>query len=962
MVSRNLGKLNQPLIKMRHYLLVLAALCISTLTAQTPATSAADVQSGIQAKEQLTENSIVKNLPFTNVGPTVMSGRVVDFAVNPNDPTEFFVGYASGGVWYTNNNGTSFEPVLDNSPTQNVGDIAMDWKNGTLWVGTGEVNSSRSSYAGIGLLRSDDMGKTWKNMGLTDSHHISRILINPNNPDEVVVGAVGHLYSTNAERGVFKTFDGGKTWNKVLFVNDQSGIIDVAVDPNNYNTMYASSWDKDRKAWNFRGSGAGSGIYKSTDAGNTWTLVSVEGSGFPTGEGVGRIGIAVVDANTVYAIHDNQFRREDTGGGRPGQGLTKDDFKSMDNSAFLALDDKKLNGFLRQNRFPNQYQAANVKQMVRAGTLKPMDVALYLEDANSLLFDTPVIGAEVYKSTNGGKTWKKTHDGYLDGVYFSYGYYFGMIHADPSDSDNIYIYGVPILNSKDGGKTFTYIGGDNVHADHHALWINPNKPGHLINGNDGGVNITYDDGKNWIKNNSPSVGQFYAIQVDNEKPYNVYGGLQDNGVWKGSSQNVESSRWHSSGQYGYESIMGGDGMQIQVDSRNSDIVYTGFQFGNYSRLNLETGDRKPLRVIHKLGERPYRFNWQTPILLSPHNQDILYLGGNKLMRSMNQGDDFEAISGDLTTGGKKGNVSYGTLTTISESTYQFGLIYTGSDDGLIQFTRDGGANWNNVSTGLPKDLWVSRVQASTHKKSRVYASLNGYRWDDFKPYVYVSEDFGASWKNISSNLPASPVNVIKEDPVNMNVLYVGTDNGAYVSMDRGQSWHPFSEGLPNVAVHDLIIHPEASEIVLGTHGRSIYTADVSMLQMMDASMQNTVVINPMDAVSHSRRWGASFGQFFPGFEPSVDMQFFVPKAGKVDVVIKNANNQEVNSMQIEAAKGVNVMAYDLTLSSKAQKEMSKDKSAGIYPAQNGKYYLPKGEYTIVISSAGMEASTPLTLK
>ena len=947
---------------MRHYLLALGMLSFSFLNAQTPATSAAQVEAGIQAKAQLTETSLVKNLPFTNIGPTVMSGRVVDLAVNPTDPTEFYVGYASGGVWYTNNNGISFTPVLDNSPTQNVGDIAVDWKNGTLWVGTGEVNASRSSYAGIGLLRSDDMGKTWTNMGLKDSHHISRILINPNNPDEVVVGVAGHLYSTNAERGVFKTVNGGKTWNKVLFVNDQTGIIDVAVDPNNFNNMYASAWDKDRKAWNFRGSGAGSGIYKSTDAGNTWTKVSVPDSGFPTGEGVGRIGLAVVDANTVYAIHDNQDRRPDMGGGRGNGGLTKNDFKGMAKSAFLNLEDSKLNAFLRENRFPQQYQASNVKQMVRSGSLEPEDLALYLEDANSQLFDTPVIGAEVYKSTNGGKTWKKTHEGYLDDLYYSYGYYFGMIHVDPSNADNIYVYGVPILNSKDGGKTFKFIGGDNVHSDHHALWINPKKPGHLINGNDGGVNISYDDGKTWMKNNSPSVGQFYAIQVDNETPYNVYGGLQDNGVWKGSSTNTESTRWQASGQYGFESIMGGDGMQIQVDSRNSDIVYTGFQFGNYFRLNLGTGDQKRLSIRHKLGERPYRFNWQTPILLSPHNQDILYLGGNKLMRSMNQGDDFEAISGDLTTGGKKGNVAYGTLTTISESIFQFGMIYTGSDDGLIHLTRDAGGSWTNVSSGLPNDLWVSRVEASKHKKARVYASLNGYRWDDFSPYVYVSEDFGATWKNISSNLPASPVNVIKEDPKNMNVLYVGTDNGAYVSVDRGQSWHPFSEGLPNVAVHDLIVHPDASELVLGTHGRSIYKADVSMLQAISADVMNSVVIKGLDPINHSRRWGASFGKWYDAFEPEVTVDFYSPAAGKATVTITNAAGVEVQRMQVQADKGFNTMNYDLSMSSKAQKALSKDKSAGVYPAQNGKYYLPKGDYTITIKAGGSSASSALSLK
>ena len=326
----------------------------------------------------------------------------------------------------------------------------------------------------------------------------------------------------------------------------------------------------------------------------------------------------------------------------------------MSTETLLSLDDKKLNTFLKTNGFQQKYRAQNVKQMVRSGSVKPIDLAKYLEDANSMLFDTPVIGAEIYKSIDGGKTWSKTHDGFLDGLYYSYGYYFGHIYVAPNNENNIYVYGVPILKSKDGGKTFTSIGAENVHGDHHILWINPNNPNHLINGNDGGVNITYDDGENWIKNNAPSVGQFYAIAVDNEKPYNVYGGLQDNGVWVGANNARENKSWHARGQYPWEGIMGGDGMQVQVDSRNANIVYTGFQFGNYFRINRETNKTTRLSIKHELGENPYRFNWQTPILLSPHNQDILYLGGNKLMRSMNQGDDWEAISGDLTKGGKKG--------------------------------------------------------------------------------------------------------------------------------------------------------------------------------------------------------------------------------------------------------------------------------------------------------------------
>ena len=387
---------------MKKILSLFLGLTACAAFSQQPATSASKMQQGLLQKEQLEQNSIVKNLPFTNVGPTVMSGRVVDFAVNPKNPTEFYVGYASGGVWYTKNNGTTFEPILDNSPTQNVGSLAVDWKSGAIWVGTGEVNASRSSYAGIGILQSNDNGKTWRNMGLQDSHHISKIIINPANGDEVLVSAVGHLYSKNQERGVFKTTDGGKTWAKTLFVDDESGIIEMNADPNNFNLIYASSWDKDRKAWNFRGSGDGSAIYKSIDGGSNWTKVSGAGSGFPTGDGVGRIGLAVVDANTVYAIHDSQFRRikeKDKSGGN-GM-LRKDDFKTMTQASFLSLDDKKLNEYLRNNGFQEKYRAENVKQMVRSGSAAPVDLAKYLEDANSMLFDTPVIGAEIYKSTNG---------------------------------------------------------------------------------------------------------------------------------------------------------------------------------------------------------------------------------------------------------------------------------------------------------------------------------------------------------------------------------------------------------------------------------------------------------------------------------------------------------------------------------------------------------------------------------
>jgi len=933
-------------------LLILITLFVFSAHAQQKPTASNKVQQALEFKKELINKSLVKNVPFENIGPTVMSGRVVDLAVNPENPTEFYVGYASGGVWHTTNNGTSFTPILDSAQTQNIGDIAVDWKSNTIWVGTGENNASRSSYAGIGMLKSSNNGNTWQHVGLPNSQHVGRILINPNNPDEVVVGVTGSLYSKSKDRGIYKTKDGGQTWTKTLYVDEVSGIIDVQHSPTDYNIMYASSWTKDRKAWNFDGSGNNSAIYKSTDAGETWQKVSTKKSGFPTGSGVGRIGLAVYDNNIVYAIHDSQFRRPSESKKDESNGLQKDDFKSMSTDAFLKLEDKKLNNFLKTNGFQEKYRAENVKQMVRSGNVKPADLATYLEDANSMLFDTPVIGAEVYKSTDGGKTWRKTHNDYIDDLYYSYGYYFGHIYVSPANQEHIYIYGVPILKSKDGGKTFTSIDAENVHADHHALWINSKNPNHLINGNDGGVNITYDDGKTWIKNNSPSVGQFYAINVDNQTPYNVYGGLQDNGVWKGANNAPEDRSWQQYGQYPWEMIMGGDGMQIEIDNRNPNIVYTGYQFGNYYRLNLETEDQTYIQPKHQLGESPYRFNWQTPIELSSHNQDILYLGGNKLMRSLDQGNTWEAISDDLTNGGKKGNVAYGTLTSISESPFKFGLIYAGSDDGLLHVTNNGGTSWQNISTSFPKDLWVSRVIASSHKKERVYATLNGYRWDDFSTYIYISDDYGQTWKDISSNLPMSPVNVIKEDPINQNMLYLGTDNGAYVSFNKGETWQAFSKGLPAVAVHDLVIQKETNDLLLATHGRSIYKTNVANLQKyndVESASQNISIFDVKD-VRYSGRWGSSWSKWAKPFEPKLAIEYYSNFTGKTEFQILTEKNTVLQNTSIYAIKGFNYIEYGLDITKEAKEKLEKENSSLIInKAKNGKFYLPKGKYLIKIN-------------
>ena len=925
--------------------------CFSvTLAAQSP-TSSDIMQQSLEKKQQMMQSSLVKNIAFTNIGPTVMSGRVADVAVNPEDTTEFYVGYASGGLWYTNNNGTTFTPVLDNSPTQNIGDIAVDWPSGTIWVGTGEKNSSRSSYAGIGILKSIDKGATWTNVGLVDSHHVSRILINPKNAAEVIVGVIGHLYSSNTERGIFKTTDGGKTWTKSLFINKDAGIIDVAVAPENFNIMYAASWERDRKAWNFDGDGNHSGIYKSTDAGTSWNKIA-EKSGFPTGSGVGRIGLAVFNENTVYALHDSQFRRPKKAAKKASDELTKEDFKTMSSEDFLKLEDKKLNTYLKNNGFQEKYRAENVKQMLRVGSVKPIDLAKYLEDANSMLFDTQVIGAEVFKTTNGGSSWKKTHDNFLDGVYSSYGYYFGEIRVDLQDENGIYVLGVPIIKSKDGGKTFTSIGKENVHSDHQALWVNPKKSGHILNGNDGGLNLSYDDGDNWIKLNDPAVGQFYSVYADNQKNYKVYGGLQDNGVWVGPNNAKIDKRWKHTGQNPYQSIMGGDGMQVQVDDRNPNIVYTGYQFGNYYRIDRAAGTQEYIQPKHVLGENPYRFNWQTPIHLSKHNQDILYLGGNKLHRSLNKGDDWETISEDLTTGGKKGNVAFGTLTSISESPFQFGLIYVGSDDGYINITKNGGGSWTRISNNLPQNLWVSRVIASKFKKERVYATLNGYRFDDFTTYIYVSDDYGQTWKNIGNSIPTSPVNVIREDSENENMLYIGTDNGLYVSLNGGRSWEAFSKNLPNVAVHDLVVQPTAKDLIVGTHGRSLYKANVAALQKMNAAiLAKDTHVFAINNIRKSENWGRSWSQWRKAYTPEIQIPFYSNADTKITAAIY-LGAVKVNAISMDGAKGFNEALFDVSFSEKGKKAYEKaNKKTELKAAKNGVFYLPKGNYTVKIGDS-----------
>ena len=917
---------------MKNYKIIFLLLLASTMSfAQPQSSDSAKLVDAYQQKEELTKSSRVKNIHFRNIGPTIMSGRVVALEVNPKDPTKFYVAYASGGVWYTDNNGTSFKSISEDWPTQNIGEITMDWKNKILWVGTGENNSSRSSYSGIGILKTEPNGSNWVNVGLTDSHHIGKILINPTNKDHVIVGVTGHLYSKNNNRGVYVTKDGGITWKKTLYIDDGTGIIDMAYTPNSFNIMYATAWEKDRKAWNLNEGGNSSAIYKSIDAGETWYNISKEDSGFPVGDGVGRIGIAVFDENIIYAVLDNQFFRT-RNSKQNDEGLGRDSFKNMSIKEFNKISDKDLKSFLRSNRFPSKYTVERIKSDIVDEKISPSDLYKYLVDANSELFNTPIIGAEVYRSDDGGNNWTKTHETFLDGVYNTYGYYFGKIHVDPSNSDKIYTYGVPIITSDDGGKSFYRIGKENVHADHHDLWINPNKPGHLINGNDGGVNITYDDGKNWIKNNSTEVGQFYAINVDYDKPYNVYGGLQDNGVWKGPHNSIENKRWNMNGKYPWEMIMGGDGMEVQIDNRDSNTVYTGFQFGFYYRLELDSGKRKSIKPVHELGESPYRFNWQTPILLSPHNQDIVYFGTNHFHKSNDKGDSWQLTSKDLTNGGKKGNVPYGTITTIAESPIVKDLLYVGTDDGLIHVSKNGGETWKNISQNLPQDMWVSKVYASSHNEKVIYASLNGYRWDNFSPYLYKSENYGKTWTSISSNLPDSPINVVIEDNINQNILYVGNDHGVYVSLDSGINWEPFSSGLTSAAVHDLVIQKDENHLLIGTHGRSIYLTEIEKIQgLSDEILNSSLYVYPLKSIKKLASWGVKRSIWSESNNPNLELTIFSSSKKEYQLSIIDSEGNSIYNVSDKLDRGFNFVDYNLR-----------------HNQNNNNDFLDKGSYKVLI--------------
>lgn len=969
---------------------------MATVThAQTWGASPTAVRAGVASeREALASKSWTSGLMLRNVGPSVMGGRVVDVAVVEDT---LYVAYATGGLWKSVNHGTSFTPLLDATCTLGAVDAHP---SGRVVVGAGEVNSSRSSYAGDGIYISDDHGATWRHAGLEGSHHIGRVVIDPNNPNRIWVAALGELYSTNRGGAIYLSDNGGLDWRTVLTVpadgtNEVVGFVDLVMDAQDPSHLIAASWDRTRRAHDFTEGGVGTGIWETVDGGTSWNRISSRGN-FPEGEHAGRIGLAYHSrSGTLYALIDNQAPRKGEDDADDGK-LRATAFLDMDSDAFADLDNGLLKAFLEDEGFDPADSVSSVKARVASGDLLPRALYDYLTDGNRALFEADITGPELYRMTLANTetetdstigTWVRTHNEALDKVCYTYGYYFGTLSVDPADVNTLYIAGVPLLQSRDGGASFASIGAPNVHVDHHKLWVDPSNPNHLVNGNDGGVNVSWDAGAHWVKCNSPSVGQFYAVQVDESEPYRIFGGLQDNGTWVGASDHEENTEWHQTGHHGFTSLSGGDGMQIEVDTRTNDVIYTGSQFGWYTRLDEATGERASLHPTHKLGETPLRWNWQTPILLSQHQQDILYMASNKVHRSMNGGGDFEVISGDLTRGGMAGNVPFGTLTTMSEHPKHFGRLAVGSDDGLVHVSKDGGHTWRKLSlpvkTKLGKGassmhLWVSEVAWSHHDAELLVVALNGYRHDCLTPMVYATRDEGQTWEHWGQHLPHEPVNALVESADREGWWIVGTDGGAYLSTDDGLSFSMLHKDLPRVPVHDLVIQERENELVIGTHGRGIYVLDLSPVlprepredDWKDASLSfeqtQLEVVQKVDWNERGWDWKEpttpKLETWVWSDEPSrAQLKLrFIPTAPETpDSVLQHGGGASAILNQLQRASSFVVDCGEVDLLSGAQRLN--------IPLLRGDAFLDIGEYTVILATMSddgklqREATTTLTV-
>lgn len=794
---------------------------------------------------------VLPALSLRALGPANMGGRVVDVALVEGRPATMYVAAATGGLWKTVNNGTTWEAVFEPEESASLGAVAVaPSRPETVWVGTGEANPRNSASWGDGIYRSTDAGKTWKNMGLWASAHVGRIVIHPRDPDTVYVAALGRIWGPNRDRGLYKTVDGGKIWRQILFVNEDTGCIDVAIDPGEPDTLYAAAYQVRRDP--FAGpnpavqTGAGGGLYKSRDGGRSWTRLT---RGLPD-RPLGRCGVAVSrrDPRVVYAV---------------------------------VQTDKTPTTVIGQ----------------KAGT------------------GGPVSTGGIFCSDDRGETWQKVND------LCPRPFYYGQIRVDSSDSRRVYVLGVTLFASEDGGKTFRTNVASTVHADHHALWIDPRDPDHLVMGGDGGLNFSYDRGATWEHVRQMPLGQFYGIAVDGRRPYRVYGGLQDNGSWVGPSatrsrEGITHADWSR--------ILGGDGFHCQTDPTDPNAVYAESQWGGVERINTRTGESVELTPRPPRGAAPYRFNWDTPILVSSHDPRTLYYGGNFLFRSRDRGDHWEAVSPDLTRGRPGRSRDFGhTLSAVAESPAQPGLLYAGSDDGRLHRSSDAGASWTELSDrlpGLPAGYAVACIECSRFHPGTAYLAVDRHTYDDRSAYLFATDDFGDTWRPLTNGLPArQPVYVVREDPRNGDLLFAGTEVGLFVSPDTGQSWHRLRNGFPTVPVRDLVVQSRDRELVIATHGRSLYVLDVLPLEEWSPTVAGAEAylfdVRPALAFAYRGSHGQAGSKFFAAPNPPYGVQIYYylrePVPGAVRLHVTDEQGREVAGLSGSSRAGLHRVIWDL---------------------------------------------------
>jgi photosystem II stability/assembly factor-like uncharacterized protein len=793
------------------------------------------------------------NLRLRQIGPAVFSGRVDSIAVDENDTKTYYVGTATGGLWKTVNGGATFASLFDQQSNLSIGDVAVSRSSpSTIWVGTGEANNRQSSSWGNGVYKSSDAGQTWKNMGLADTQAIGSIAIDPRNADVVYVAALGHLWGPNSERGLFKTSDGGKTWSKTLFVNDDTGVVDVVIDPHSPNILYAATYERRRTSWGFNGGGPGSALYKSTDAGANWAKLT---NGLPDDGNTGRIGIAIYPRNPaiVYALIEN-----------------------------------------------------------RAGG--------------------------VFRSEDKGETWTRMSAGSIGSPYF------GKIIVDSNNDLRVWVLLDNALYSSDGGKNFTSELTQRVHSDFHALWIDGNDSKHLIAGTDGGIWTTDDRGHVWQFAGTLPVGQAYHVAFDKAEPYNICAGFQDNGAWCGpsrtrSAEGISNPDWNRA--------LTGDGFYTVPDPSDANSVYAEAQEGALVRLNEKTHEWTPIQPVPKTGAPVYRFEWDSPFVVSSHDPKTIYMGANILLKSTDRGDSWVELGEDLTTGADRSKLAilgktpdegmlslnygvtwYPCISVIAESQADARILWAGTEDGNLQVSRDSGATWKNVADrvpGLPKGTWVSSIATSISDPGIAYATFDNHRSDDFGIYIYKTGDYGETWHPISSGIsPKDGVaKVIREDPNNPKLLFLGTEFGAFISLDTGAHWGSIGLGLPRVPIDDIAVNPREHDLILGTHGRSIWVLDD--IRPLEALTANPL---PADLVEFGIRPATEWRQFISSNGFNGDSVYFAsnPPEGalityfvkdhpqhddKLKITIRDKEGKAVREISGPTGAGMNRVNWDL---------------------------------------------------